>query len=234
MRLFGSRTTTDERTETEAEEREAEAREADRAEAAEARTDTTRRTETVEETRPAYGIAAARDRFGGIDLPASFVGMLTALALVAILGSIVGAIVGAVGYQTGLDEETVEDISTASLIGGLAILFLAYLVGGWAAGRIARYDGARNGLMTGVWTIVLAAILSALAAWGIAETDAETDVLRNVNMPQWFSQDALTTGAIISGVIAVAVMLIAGLLGGTAGGLYHRRADATITGDRRV
>jgi hypothetical protein len=226
VRLFGGDTKADERTETDAEAREAEAREAERTEATE------RRTETVEERRPAYGVAAARDRFGGIDLPASFVGMLTALALVAILGSIVGAIVGAVGYQTGLDEETVEDISIASLIGGLVILFLAYLVGGWAAGRIARYDGAINGLMTGIWTIVLAAILSALAAWGVAETNADTDVLRNVNLPQWFSQDALTTGAIISGAVAVAVMLLAGLLGGAAGALYHRRADATITGDR--
>ena len=230
MKLFGRGTTTDERketeTETEAETREAEAREAERAEAAE------RRTETVAETRPAYGIAAARARFGGLDLPASFVGMLTALALVAILSGIDGAIVGVVGYQTGLDAENVEDISIGSLIGGLVILFLAYLVGGWAAGRIARYDGALNGLMTGIWTIVLAAIASALAAWGVAETDAETDVFRNVDMPQWFSQDALTIGAIVSGLIAIAVMLIAGALGGTAGGLYHRRADATITGDR--
>ena len=233
MRLFGSRTTDDERTHTDAEAREAEARDAERVEADE-RTRAERRTEIVDERRPAYGIAAARERFGGVDLPASFVGMLTALALVAILGGIVGAIVGVVGYQTGLDEENIEDISVASLIGGLVILFVAYLVGGWAAGRIARYDGARNGLMTGIWTIVLAAILSALAAWGVAETDAETDVLRNVNMPQWFDQDALTIGAIVSGLVAIAVMLIAGLLGGTAGALYHRRADATITGDRRV
>lgn len=225
MRLFGSRETTDERTETDAEAREAEAREADRAEAAE------RQTEVVPERRPAFGIAAARERFGGLDLPASFVGMLTALALVAILGGIVGTIVGAVGYQTGLDAENIEDISGASLVGGLVILFVAYLIGGWAAGRISRYDGARNGLMTGVLTLVLAAILSALAAWGVAETDAETDILRNVNMPQWFSQDALTTSAIISGVIAIAVMLIAGAIGGATGGLYHRRADRTITGE---
>ena len=193
----------------------------------------TTRVESAEATRgptrdPRRGVVAARERFGGLDVPATLVGMLTALATLAILGGVVGSIVGAIGYQTGIDSETVEDISIASLIGGLVVLLLAYLIGGWAAGRIARYDGARNGLMTGIWTIVLAAILSALAAWGVAETEADNDVLRDVNMPQWFSSDALTTAGIISAVVAIATMLLAGALGGMWGERYHRRADRHI------
>ena len=178
--------------------------------------------------RPEVGVRAAHDRFGGIDVPASLVGMLTALALLVLLGGLIGAAVGAIGYQTGLDGDDVEDISVASLIGGLVALFLAYLVGGWTAGRIARYDGPRNGLMTGIWTLLLAAALSALAAW----LGDEYDVLRNVELPQWFSTDALTTAAIVSGVVAVATMLVAGILGGAWGERYHRRADATIASTR--
>ena len=195
---------------------------------------TARRVEHVEEERRPRGrprgdagILAARDRFGGIDIPATLVGMLTALATLVLLAGLIGAAIGAIGYQTGLDD-TVDDLSIASLIGGLVALFLAYLVGGWAAGRIARYDGARNGLMTAVWTIVLAAILSALAA----AFGAEYDVLRNVNLPQWFSTEALTIGAIISALVAIATMLIGGFLGGIWGARYHRRADATIAAAR--
>ena len=182
--------------------------------------------EEVTETRvrPAGGVRAAHDRFGGIDVPASLVGMLTALALLVLLGGLVGAAVGAIGYQTGLDRDDVEDISLASLIGGLVVLFLSYLVGGWTAGRIARYDGPRNGLMTAIWTLLLAAVLSALAAW----LGDEYDVLRNRELPQWFSTDALTTAAIVSGVVAVATMIVAAVLGGAWGERYHRRADATI------
>ena len=142
-----------------------------------------------------HPIAAARDRFGGIDLPASLVGMLTAIAVLVLLGGIVGAAIGAIGYQTGLSGDNVEDISLASLIGGLVVLAIAYLVGGWTAGRIARYDGARNGLMTAVWTIVLAGALSALAAW----FGSEYDVFANVQLPQWFDRDALTNTALPSG-----------------------------------
>jgi hypothetical protein len=182
---------------------------------------------SVREARRDAGVREARARFGGIDVPASLVGMLTALALVVILAGLVGAAIGAVGYQTDL-KESVEDISLASLIGGLVVLFLAFLVGGWAAGRMARYDGARNGLMSGVWAVLLAAILSALAAW----LGDKYDVFRNVDLPQWFSTDALTTGGVISAIVAIAVMLLAGFLGGMWGERYHRRADAAIVATR--
>ena len=89
------------------------------------------RTEHETSADPYAGIHAARERFGGIDIPASLVGMLTALSTVIILAGLVGAAFGVVGYQTGL--ENAEDLSIGSLIGGVAILFVAYLIGGWAA-----------------------------------------------------------------------------------------------------
>jgi hypothetical protein len=195
-----------------------------RSEAAEREAQEVDAIERRETARPTHPIAAARDRFGGIDLPASLVGMLTAIAMLILLGGIVGAAIGAIGYQTGLSGDNVDDISLASLIGGLIVLAIAYLVGGWTAGRIARYDGARNGVMTAVWTIVLAGALSALAAW----FGSEYDIFANVELPQWFDRDALTTSALVSGVAAVATMLFAGLLGGLWGTRYHRLADQTL------
>jgi MFS family permease len=181
------------------------------------------KTERQTVTDPYSGIAAAHERFGGVDIPASLVGMLTALSTTLILAGLVGAAVGAVGYQTGLEEDA-QDLSTWSMIGGVAVLFIAYLIGGWAAGRMARYDGARNGFATGVWTLVFAGILAGLGAW----VDSEYDVFRNVELPQWFESDALTTAAIISGVAAIVAMFVGGLIGGFWGERYHRRADRTI------
>jgi MFS family permease len=180
-------------------------------------------TETRTTTDPYAGIVAARERFGGIDIPASLVGMLTALSTTLILAGLVGAAFGVVGYQTGLESDA-EDLSLASMIGGVAVLFVAYVVGGWAAGRIARYDGARNGFAAGVWTLILAAILAGLGAW----IGSEYDVFRNVDLPQWWSTDALTTAAIISGIAAIAAMFVGGVIGGLWGERYHRRADRTI------
>ncbi len=181
------------------------------------------------DVRTDVGVREARERFGGIDLPATLVGMLTGVAVLLLLGGLVAAAAGAIGYQTGLEVEgNEEELSIASLAGGIAVLFIAFLIGGWAAARIARYDGPRNGLMTGVWTVILAAVLSGLGAW----LGDKYDVLSRVDLPQWFSQDALTTGGIISGAAAIAAMLLGGLLGGIWGERYHRRADATIAGNR--
>jgi hypothetical protein len=172
---------------------------------------------------PYAGIAVAHQRFGGVDIPASLVGMLTALSTTLILAGLIGAALGAVDYQTGLEGDA-SDIATWSMIGGVAVLFVAYLVGGWAAGRMARYDGARNGFATGIWTLILGAILAGLGAW----IGSDYDVFRNVDLPQWFSTDAFTTRAIISGVAAIAAMFAGGILGGLWGEHYHRRADRTI------
>jgi hypothetical protein len=179
----------------------------------------------TEETRadPYSGIAVAHERFGGIDIPASLVGMLTALSTTLILAGLVGAAVGAVGYQTGLESDS-EDLSIWSMVGGIAVLFVAYVIGGWATGRIARYDGARNGFAAGIWTLVLGGILAGLGAW----IGSEYDVFQNVDLPQWFDSDALTTAAIISGIAAIAAMFAGGILGGLWGEYYHRRADRTI------
>ena len=182
---------------------------------------------SLSEARRSPAVRAARERYGGLDIPATLVGMLTALAVLLLLGGLIGAAVGAIGYQTGLKGD-VEDISLASLIGGLVTLFIAFLVGGWAAGRMARYDGGKNGLMTAVWAIVLAAVLSVLAA----VFGAEYDVLGRVDLPQPFSRDALTLAGIVSALIAIATMLLGGFLCGKWGERYHRRADATILATR--
>jgi hypothetical protein len=182
------------------------------------------RTEPTTTTADPYsGIDAAHERFGGIDIPASLVGMLTALSTTLILAGLIGAALGAVDYQSGLEGDA-RDITTWSMIGGVAVLFVAYVVGGWAAGRMARYDGARNGFATGIWTLILGGILAGLGAW----IGSDYDVFRNVDLPQWFSTDAFTTRAIISGIAAIAAMFAGGILGGLWGEYYHRRADRTI------
>lgn len=181
----------------------------------------------VGRARSDVGVAEARNRFGGIDIPATLGGMLTALAVLVLLGGLIGAAIGAIGYQTGV-EGAAEELSIASLVGGLITLFIAFLIGGWAAGRIARYDGGKNGLLTAVWAIVLAAILSGVAA----ALGAKYDVFRNVELPQFFSRDAATIGGIVSALIAIAAMLLGGFLGGKWGERYHRRADATILATR--
>jgi MFS family permease len=107
------------------------------------------------------------------------------------------------------------------------VLLVSFLIGGWTAGRMARYDGVKNGVMVVIWTIILLAILSALTAWA----GSEYNVLERANLPR-FDQDILTTGAIVSALVALAAMLVGSILGGIWGAAYHRRADREILAPR--
>ena len=172
------------------------------------------------------GLDVARSRFGAVDVPATLAGTLAALGTSVLLAGVLGA-AGTFGYQMGLDDAT-EGLTVAGLLGGLATLLIAFLVGGWVAGRVARYDGGRNGLLTALWFVVLAAATAGLGAWA----GDKYDVFANVNLPQWFDSDALTGAAVASGLLALAVMLGAGWAGGRLGERYHRRADSVVAHTR--
>jgi MFS family permease len=177
------------------------------------------------------GIDAAHDRFGGMSLGAQLVGMLTAFALLLLLGGLWGAAVGTIAYQTA-NKDSATAVSIGAVIAGIVILFLAFLAGGWTAGRMARYDGGRNGLMTVVWFLILGAVLAALGVWA----GSAYNVVANVNLPNWFGNwwhsSNVTAGAVISGIVAILVAFIAAYVGGQIGERYNERVDRTIASDR--
>lgn len=182
-----------------------------------------RETEPRTTTEPKSGVAAARDRFGGLDIPAGLVGALTALASVGILTTLVGAVIGTIGSPDNLTRDT-QELPTWSLAAGVGVLFVAYLIGGWVAGRMARYDGARNGFTTGIWTLLFVAAFAGLGAW----IGAEYNGLFHLTRPDWWSWDALTWEALIAIGAGVLAVFVGGTIGGLWGERYHRRADRTV------
>ncbi len=172
-------------------------------------------------------VVGVRQRFGGIDVGASIAGALAALGVTVLLGAIAGSI-GTIGYQLDVERGT-DTLSAGGLAVGLVILAAAFLVGGWVAGRIGRYDGGRNGLLAAVWFIVVAAILGGAGAW----LGDKYDVFRDLPVPQWFHDSNTTAVAIVSGIVAAIVMLAAGFLGGVVGTRYHERADAYLMSEER-
>src|SRR3954451_18508044 len=107
-------------------------------------------------------VAAQRARFGGLKWGAAFFGWLSANGLAVLLLALLSATGVAIGLTNGLDsaDEAAQQADTLGLAGGIAILvvlFLAYLAGGYVAGRMARFDGVRQGLA--VWVIGLIVVL---------------------------------------------------------------------------
>ena len=174
--------------------------------------------------------ARQRDRFGGVRWGSAFFGLLSAIGLAAILLGIAAA----AGVAFGLSE--INDVRTGTAdtigLGGaillLAILALSWYCGGYVAGRMARFDGVRQGIGVWVWTLAIAGALAIAAVIG----GTEYNVLQQLNLPNVAVGDqSLTTGGWLTLAAAVVVTLLFAVLGGKAGDLFHRRVDRFATRD---
>jgi hypothetical protein len=191
--------------------------------------DATVRTDGASATRGAArdAVTAQRDRFGGIQWGAAFFGWLSANGLAVILIALLSAAGVALGLAQGLNtaDEATEQAETLGLGGGIAILvalFLGYLAGGYVAGRMARFDGARQGLAT--WLIGLIVVL-ALAAVGVL-LGAQYNVLSQLNLPRIpIEEGTATTAGVITLVAILVVTLLGAVIGGKLGERFHRKVD---------
>ena len=166
-----------------------------------------------------------KERFGGIKFGSAFFGWLTATGLAVLLTALAAAIATAV--SGGVDEAVDQTISTpfgGVLVYGivaLVILFVAYYCGGYVAGRMARFDGAKQGLAVWLWAVVIAIVAAILGA--ILGANILQDLNTFPRIPT--SADDLTTAGIITAILAAIVALGGAILGGAAGMRFHRRVD---------
>jgi len=172
------------------------------------------------------GHEAARERFGGVNRGAAFFGWLVAVGVAILLSGILGAIAAAIGETTNLTRDDLEgragDLGIGAVVALMIVLFIGYSCGGYVAGRMSRFDGARQGLA--VWMLGLAVTIVAVALGAVF--GSQYDVLDRVDLPRIpFSDGELTVGGVVAGLVVLAVTLIGALLGGTVGHRYHDRVD---------
>src|SRR5215204_208263 len=172
-------------------------------------------------TRSALDTARARqrDEYGGINWGASFFGWLVAIGVAALLTAILAAAGAAIGLTTTSEAElsgAAEELSLGGAIALLAVLLIAYYAGGYVAGRMSRFDGARQGM--GTWAIGLIVTIGlAVAALVLGD---EYNVLEQLNLPSLpVGDETFATG----GLIALAAILLGTLLAAIAGGKVGER-----------
>ena len=161
-------------------------------------------------------LAEARSRFGGVDVAALTAGALAGLGTAAVLGSLASAL--------GLSAAQLDDqaLAYAALGTALAVVALSALLGGWAAGRMSRFDGARNGLLAGLLMALLLALMGAAGAYSAAEG----------GLPVSLDGERLTTAALVAAAAALLVSALAGAAGGRLGTRWHRDVDDVLVGTR--
>ncbi len=168
----------------------------------------------------------AYDKFGGVNLGAALAGWLVAMGVAVLLTGIVGAVAAAIGDANNVTQNDAEreagTVGIASALVLVAVLLIGYYAGGYVAGRMSRFDGARQGLA--VWGIGLVVTVVAVAVGWIF--GAAYNVLDRVDLPRIpLPHDQVTTGGIVTGIAVIAGTLIAAMAGGSLGRHYHARVD---------
>ncbi len=173
-----------------------------------------------------------QERFGGFKWGSAFFGWLTATGTAVLLTAVLSAVGAGVGLgatdgdvQDAADELT-RNADTVSIIGAIAlavVLFVAYYCGGYVAGRMARFSGAKQGVAVWIWAVAIAIIVAILAA----VAGSQFNVLGTLNsFPRIpIDEGTLTTTGIVTAILVAIISLVGAILGGIAGMHYHRKVD---------
>jgi hypothetical protein len=148
------------------------------------------------------------------------------VAVTVLLTGIVGAVAAAVGDANNITQSDAQrEAGTVGLVSAIVlvvVLMIGYYAGGYVAGRMSRFDGARQGVW--VWAIGLIATAVAVAAGWVF--GSKYNVFDRVDLPRIpIPHDQATTGGILTGIIVLAGTLLAAVAGGTVGQHYHARVD---------
>jgi hypothetical protein len=173
-------------------------------------------------------VARQKDEFGGMKFGAGFFGWLAATGMAVLLSAIVAGIATAAGLEQNVDPAaaTTGSWQTAGVVGGivlLVIILIAYFCGGYVAGRMARFNGLKQGLAVWLWAIIVTIVLVIIGAILGSQYDLLSQVqgLPNVGV----NTGRVTTAGVLAALGVAVVALVGAILGGLAGMRFHRRVD---------
>jgi hypothetical protein len=169
-------------------------------------------------------------RFGGIRWGSAFFGWVTAMGMVALLSALATAAGSALGLVSPTpDPAVVQTMGVAGAAVLLAVIFVGYYCGGYVAGRMARFAGARQGVAVWLWTLFVAVVGAVIATVSGAVAGPRLDELFRLPLNDGLmSGGVLSAGAAALAVGVLVVTLVGAVLGGLAGMRYHRRVDRDL------
>jgi hypothetical protein len=177
-------------------------------------------------------VARQREAFGGVKIGSAFFGWLTATGSAVLLTALVAASGTAVGVLNG-GSVSHPDVGVTwrgarGAVIVILILFAAYFCGGYVAGRMARFNGLKQGVAVFGWAVLVMLLVAALGAVAGTQWDALNAV---TGIPRFSTGPArVTTDGLLVGLLAGAAALIGAVLGGMSGMLFHRRVDRASLG----
>ena len=165
----------------------------------------------------------AVDARGGVSGGAVLTGVVVAFGAMFLLSAIVGGVITAMGLTA--DDVTAGEVIDAGLGAGIVLVaaqFLAYLWGGYTAGRMGRGAGALNGGLVPLVAIAIAVAVGAVVA--------SLGATANLNLPWSTSRlplenDFMVDWGLTISIGALIAMFLGGIVGGSLGARWHTKLE---------
>ncbi len=167
---------------------------------------------------------------GGIQVGSGMAGFAAALGTYVVVASVVAAVVTRIGTTSAIHigdalvTARIQQVQVVSWGGAIALLvlaFLAFVVGGYVAGTMARTTGLLEGVNVWFWGAVAAVVASLIVVF----SSSDYAVLYQFDLFPRIHLDAMTgtSTAVVSAIIFAAGGLLGAIIGGVAGAASHRR-----------
>ena len=175
----------------------------------------------------ATALQMQKERYSRMHVLPGLLGWLVAITLMDGGRWGIGAWITSTGQEQSLEYHAVigrllsGESSVIPVAVALSVLvFGAYLVGGYAAGRMARFAGSKQGIAVWLWHL-MGLIVASLATYLAPQVFP--------NGTAAFSMQRLMNGDTSNGLLAIMLILalsfLGALIGGACGQIYHRRVN---------
>jgi hypothetical protein len=155
---------------------------------------------------------------GRLSFISALAGVLVAYGAFTLLTALVGAVAVAIGLDTELAGNDWATLGRGSAVAVTVVAFVAYLFGGYVAGRMARRAGLVNGLAVFALAILLVVVVGAIVA-SQTDTDAIQANLRSLGLPITAAEWARI--GTVAGIGTLVGMLVGAGIGGVVGERWH-------------
>jgi len=167
---------------------------------------------------------------GRVSLVSVVAGVLCAYGAFGLLAAIAGSIASAADAETDFRSNDWTSQGAAAALLTALVLLVAYMLGGYVAGRMARRSGLLNGFAVFVASIATGAIVGTVIGI-ISDNNDVRQNLRSIGVPT--ALDQVNDVAIFGLAASAAAMLIGAVSGSFLGERWHTKlarlaADPTI------
>lgn len=165
---------------------------------------------------------------GGVSFGAILTGVVVAFGALTLLLALAGGILAATDTIDEVTNVSGEDAVTAGAVTGVVLViawFLAYMWGGYTAGRMGRGAGFLNGLLVPIVAVLLLLAVGAIASALGAEAELNNP-LDTVRLP--IEESNLVDIGTGIGIAVLVAMFLGSIIGGMFGARWHTKLERRV------